>query len=77
MPAGHSVAAKQSNDRSVSSWEYHIIALPTFEPPTSSPAASAAVRMLNEEGARGWEAVGLSAMLDGGVVVLLKRPRNA
>jgi hypothetical protein len=44
--------------------------------PTSSPAASAAVRTLNEEGARGWEAVGLTAMLDGGVVVLLKRPRN-
>ena len=34
------------------------------------------VRTLNEEGARGWEAVGLTPMLDGGVVVLLKRPRN-
>jgi hypothetical protein len=60
----------------VISWEYHIISLPTFEPPTSSPAASAAVRTLNEEGTRGWEVVGLTAMLDGGVVVLLKRPRN-
>jgi hypothetical protein len=67
---------EQSNDVWVKSWEYHIISLPTFEPPTSSPAASPAVRTLNEEGTRGWEAVGLTAMLDGGVVVLLKRPRN-
>jgi hypothetical protein len=57
-------------------WEYHIIALPTFEPPTSSPAASAAVRTLNGEGAQGWEAIGMTTMTDGSVVVLLKRPRT-
>jgi hypothetical protein len=62
--------------QSVTIWEYHIIALPRFEPPTGSPAGSAAVRTLNEEGARGWEAVEMTAMLDGGIVVLLKRPRS-
>jgi hypothetical protein len=58
-------------------WEYHIIALPKFESPTGSPAASPAVRTVNDEGARSWEAVGMTAMPDGAVVVLLKRPRNA
>jgi hypothetical protein len=61
----------------VNNWEYHIIALPKFEPPTGSPAASPAVRTLNDEGAQGWEAVGMTAMPDGDVVVLLKRPIDA
>jgi len=59
----------------MTTWEYLIIALPTFGTPTHAPGASAAVQVLNEEGQRGWEAVGMSHLADGGTAVLLKRPR--
>jgi hypothetical protein len=55
-------------------WEYLIVALPPFELPTTMPGASAAVQALNEEGALGWEAVGMSVLADGNVAVLLKKP---
>jgi hypothetical protein len=55
-------------------WEYLIVALPRFELPTTEPEPSAAVRALNAEGERGWEAVGMTVLTDGGVAVLLKRP---
>ncbi len=58
-------------------WEYLIIALPRFEAPTPLPEHSLAVRALNDEGALGWEAVGMSVLADGSVAVLLKRPLGA
>jgi hypothetical protein len=57
-------------------WEYLIVELPNFELPTHAPGASAAVQALNEEGERGWEAIGLTPMAEGKVVVLFKRPRR-
>ena len=58
-------------------WEYLIVALPTFQAPTHAPGVSASVATLNGEGARGWEAVGMTALADGTVAVLLKRPTGA
>jgi hypothetical protein len=58
-------------------WEYLIVALPEFQPPTTAPGASASVQMLNEEGAAGWEAVGMTALGGSSVAVLLKRPTPA
>jgi hypothetical protein len=55
-------------------WEYLIVALPEFKPPTSTPGVSGSVAMLNREGSEGWEAVGMTALEDGTVAVLLKRP---
>jgi hypothetical protein len=55
-------------------WEYLVVALPAFGAPTTSPEASVAVRNLNDEGARGWEAVGMMVLADGSVAVLFKRP---
>lgn len=57
-------------------WEYLIVALPRFEPPTAMPTGSAAVGALNREGERGWEAVGMTTLADGSVAVLLKRLRH-
>jgi len=57
-------------------WEYLIVALPRFEPPTATPASSASVAALNREGDGGWEAVGMTSLVDGSVAVLLKRPRD-
>ena len=57
-------------------WEYLILALPEFPPPTHTPGASDAIRQLNEEGARGWEAVTMTALVDGTITVLFKRPRS-
>jgi hypothetical protein len=56
-------------------WEYLIVALPRLETATHAPGASAAVHALNEEGERGWEAVGLTPLPDGRIAALLKRPR--
>ena len=55
-------------------WEYLIVALPRFETPTASGQSSPAVRALNDEGWRGWEAVGMTLLDDGSIAVLLKRP---
>jgi hypothetical protein len=60
----------------MSFWEYLIIALPPFELPTSGPGSSAAIQALNEEGERGWEAIGMTVLADESVAVLLKRPRG-
>ena len=59
----------------MTTWEYLIVELPSFEAPTHAPGASAAAHALNEEGERGWEAVGMTPLPDGRIVVLLKRPR--
>jgi hypothetical protein len=61
----------------MATWEYLIVALPQFEPPTTAPEPSAAVQMLNAEGAQGWEAIGMTVLANGGVAVLLKRPRGS
>jgi hypothetical protein len=55
-------------------WKYLIVALPEFKPPTNTPGMSGSVAMLNREGAEGWEAVGMTALDDGTVAVLLKTP---
>ena len=55
-------------------WEYVIVALPEFQPPTNVPGASAAVEALNQEWRMGWEAVGMTLLSNGHVAVLLKRP---
>lgn len=57
-------------------WEYLIIALPAFGSPSQAPGSSASVAALNREGERGWEAVGMTALADGSVAVLLKRPKS-
>ena len=57
-------------------WEYLIVELPRFEAPTPAPGASAAVHAINQEGEGGWEAVGLTPLPSGRIVVLLKRPRD-
>ncbi len=56
-------------------WEYLIVALPALEPPTREPGASASVAALNQEGNHGWEAVGMTALADGTVAALLKKPK--
>jgi len=55
-------------------WEYLIVALSEFAPPTAAPGASHAVVVLNREGSEGWEAVGLTPLGDGSFAVLMKRP---
>jgi hypothetical protein len=57
-------------------WEYLIIALPAFDAPASVTGASASVATLNQEGDRGWEAVGMTVLAGGTVAVLMKRPKN-
>lgn len=55
-------------------WEYLIVALPAFEAAKATRGHSAAVDVLNREGAEGWEAVGMSTLAEANVAVLLKRP---
>ncbi len=59
---------------SIVRWQYLIVALPEFQPPTSVPGGSAAVEALNREGQQGWEAVGMTVLTGGIIAVLLKRP---
>jgi hypothetical protein len=58
-------------------WEYLIVALPQFQPPTQIPGGSAAIGALNREGHDGWEAIGMTALPGGTIAVLLKRPHDA
>jgi hypothetical protein len=55
-------------------WEYLIVALPDFGPAAVARGESESVTLLNHEGRSGWEAVGMTALDDGQVAVLLKRP---
>jgi hypothetical protein len=57
----------------VTEWEYLIVSLPAFETAKATQGQSAAVDVLNREGASGWEAVGMSTLADSSVAVLLKR----
>ncbi len=54
-------------------WEYLIVSLPEFRPPTHAPGSSAAIKALNDEGDRGWEAVTMTALANGTIAVLCKR----
>jgi len=56
-------------------WEYLMLALPRFDPPTPGRGESAAVRTLDEVGEQGWEALNLVQLSDQTVVVLLKRSK--
>jgi hypothetical protein len=60
----------------MATWEYRIVSLPKFEDPTTSSEPSAAVSVLNEQGANGWEAVGIMALPNGSIAVLLKKPKT-
>jgi hypothetical protein len=57
-------------------WEYRVVSLPRFEEPTTSSDPSAAVEALNEQGAGGWEAVGMTVLPNGNIAVLLKKPKT-
>jgi hypothetical protein len=57
----------------MNTWEYLIVALPAFKPSTATQGQSDSVVVLNHEGAEGWEAVGMTALGDGQVAVLMKR----
>jgi hypothetical protein len=57
-------------------WEYRVVSLPRFVEPTISTDPSAAVEVLNEQGAGGWEAVGMTVLPNGNVAVLLKKPKR-
>ncbi len=65
-----------SHNGGMTTWEYLILELPSFEPATHAPGASAAVHALNTEGEQGWEATGVITLLEGRTAVLLKRPRE-
>jgi hypothetical protein len=60
----------------MTTWEYLLVELPHLAAATQAPGASASVHTLNEEGERGWEAVGMTPLADGRIAVLLKRPRT-
>jgi hypothetical protein len=57
----------------MSAWEYLIVALPAFKAAAVTQGQSDSVVALNHEGADGWEAVGMTALGDGHVAVLMKR----
>jgi hypothetical protein len=57
----------------VRAWEYLIVALPEFKTATATQGQSDSVVALNQEGADGWEAVGMTVLGDGHVAVLMKR----
>jgi hypothetical protein len=57
----------------MSTWEYLIVALPAFKTAVAIQGQSDSVLALNQEGAQGWEAVGMTALGDGHVAVLMKR----
>ena len=58
-------------------WEYLILALPAFKAATAIQGQSDSVDVLNAEGGEGWEAVGMTALGNGHVAVLLKRGTDA
>jgi hypothetical protein len=57
----------------MSTWEYLIVALPAFKAASAAQGQSDSVVALNREGADSWEAVGMTALGDGHVAVLMKR----
>ena len=67
------VASVESKVGELAKWEYLIVALPPFKAAAAAQGDSDSVAMLNHEGERGWEAVGMTALADGAVAVLMKR----
>ncbi len=65
-----------SDNGGMTTWEYLILELPSFEPATHAPGASAAVHALNTGGEQGWEAVGAISLAEDRTAVLLERPRE-
>ena len=57
----------------MTTWEYLIVSLPAFEAARTTQGHSAAVDVLDREGANGWEAIGMTVLADGSVAVLMKR----
>lgn len=57
----------------MTSWEYLLVSLAAFDRPQPDQGSSAAVALLNEEGLRGWEAIGLTTLEHGECAVLMKR----
>ena len=57
----------------MTTWEYLIVSLPEFTP-ASTQGESASVTMLNSQGAKGWEAIGMTALAGGNFAVFFKRP---
>jgi hypothetical protein len=55
--------------------ECRVVSLPRLADPTTSSEPSAAVEALNEQGAGGWEAVGMTVLPNGSIAVLLKKPK--
>jgi hypothetical protein len=72
--AGRTLVCIADKNGNMTSWEYFIVALPRSELPTVEPEPSAALQVLNARGGLGWEAVGMTALPDGSVAVLFKRP---
>lgn len=71
------VARASSEVDVLPTWEYRILALPPFRAAAAAPGGSDSVSMLNREGAQGWEALGMTALDDGAVAVLMKRRMDA
>src|SRR4029453_5554528 len=69
----HLVHRGRSGRRPMSACEYLSGALPAFKAATVTEGQSVSVVALNHEGADGWEAVGMTALGDGHVAVLMKR----
>jgi hypothetical protein len=57
----------------VARWEYRIVAMPPFRPPTPTAVGSEAIHALNKEGEQGWEAVTMMELADGTITTLFKR----
>jgi hypothetical protein len=75
FPRGALDGSGRDVGETVARWEYLIVVMPPFGPPTRTPGGSDAVHTLNEEGALGWEAVTMMELADGRITTLLKRPR--
>jgi hypothetical protein len=56
----------------MTTWEYLIVELPGFRAASTTQGESESVAVLNAEGRRGWEAVGMTVLADGHVAVLMK-----
>lgn len=75
-PSARTAVLDRAREPGAVRWEYLIVALPAFPPASQAPGTSEAVRHLNDEGDRGWEAITLTPLTDGTMAVLFKRPKQ-